>query len=182
MTAPWTQLAQHQPPPGSATPKKSRTWAWALGVVAAFTVGIGAGAGSADHDAVPATQAAPATVTAPAETITLPAETIVETMTAAPETVVETVAPAPPVEATNAAGTIGEGVWRVGTDVEAGTYRTTGPDSSGLGMCYWARASDPSGEFNSLITNGILEGPGVVTIEDGEVFTSNGCNPWTLAS
>lgn len=30
--------------------------------------------------------------------------------------------------------------------------------------------------------HGILEGPGIVTIEDGEVFTSNGCSTWTLTS
>ncbi len=83
-------------------------------------------------------------------------------------------APAGPVEE------IGEGTWRVGEDIVAGTYRTPGPDSSGFGMCYWDRAADASGEFGAIITNGILEGPGVVTIEDGEVFTSNGCTPWAL--
>lgn len=85
-------------------------------------------------------------------------------------------APAGPVEE------IGEGTWRVGPDVIPGTYRTPGPDSSGLGMCYWDRAADASGEFSAIITNGVLEGPGVVTIEEGEVFTSNGCSPWTLTS
>lgn len=85
-------------------------------------------------------------------------------------------APAGPVEE------IGEGTWRVGPDVVPGTYRTPGPDSSGLGMCYWDRAADASGEFGAIITNGILEGPGVVTIEAGEVFTSNGCSTWTLTS
>jgi hypothetical protein len=100
-------------------------------------------------------------------------------VTPAPETVVETAPPAAPAPAAPADGTIGEGVWRVGEDVDPGTYRTTGPDSSGLDLCYWSRSSDSSGDFDSIIANSILNGPGVVTIESGEVFTSNGCQPWS---
>lgn len=136
----------------------------ALVLCLAWTAALGA---TADQVNSELTQPATAAPTAPAELAT-------------PD-IPETVAPAPPAPA-GPAEEIGEGTWRVGEDIVAGTYRTTGPNDSGIGMCYWDRANNSSGEFNALITNGILEGPGVVTVNDGEVFTSNGCATWTLTS
>ena len=56
---------------------------------------------------------------------------------------------------------LGNGVWIVGLDVAPDTYRITpGPDG-----CYWARLTGFSGEFEDIITNDIISGPSVVTIQ-----------------
>lgn len=77
---------------------------------------------------------------------------------------------------------IGNGVHRVGDDIEPGTYSTDGPDPDGLlPMCYYARLSGLSGEFDEIITNNNIEGPGTVVVADGDAALelSGGCE-WTL--
>ena len=77
---------------------------------------------------------------------------------------------------------IGNGVHRVGDDIEPGTYSTDGPDPDGiLPMCYYARLSGLSGEFDDIITNNNIEGPGTVVVADGDAALelSGGCE-WTL--
>lgn len=71
---------------------------------------------------------------------------------------------------------IGEGVWHVGDDVPAGTYRAVTPvDPSGL--CYWMRAKDDAGQ--NIVANGIpTGGRPQVTLRKGEWFTSQGCPIW----
>lgn len=49
---------------------------------------------------------------------------------------------------------ITEGIWNVGTEVVAGTYRTTVPKGS-FG-CYYARLRGFSGAFSDIIANGNL--------------------------
>lgn len=73
-------------------------------------------------------------------------------------------------------GTIpGSGLFLVGEDIEPGTYRG---DGSG-GTCYWARLSGTSGEFDDIITNGLPQGPTVVTIAESDVaFETTGCADW----
>ncbi|MET2715078.1 hypothetical protein ABXV03_04950 [Streptomyces harbinensis] len=44
-----------------------------------------------------------------------------------------------------------------------------------MGGCYRARNSDASGEFDSIITNDYFEGPGRVTVNEGEYSETNGC-------
>lgn len=73
---------------------------------------------------------------------------------------------------------IDEGTYLVGEDVKAGSYKTSGPSDS---MCYWSRNSDDSGELDSIIANDILQGPGRVTVNKGEIFETNGCDTWELA-
>lgn len=75
-----------------------------------------------------------------------------------------------------AAGTIPPGTYLVGEDVPAGTYRTDGPGDGTFEMCYWARLSGTSGEFDELIANGMEEGPATVTIRDSDAaFETRGC-------
>lgn len=83
------------------------------------------------------------------------------------------------VEEERAAGTFpGDGTFLVGTDIESGQYRNSGTGS--LGMCYWARLSGTSGDFDELITNGLTEGQTVVTIRDSDVaFETQSCGEWT---
>ncbi|WP_040690145.1 hypothetical protein [Nocardiopsis lucentensis] len=80
------------------------------------------------------------------------------------------------------ASTVGNGVHRVGEDIEPGTYTTEGPDPDDIvPMCYWARLSGLSGEFDDIIANGNLEGPGVVVVEEGDAALElSGDCEWTL--
>lgn len=90
-------------------------------------------------------------------------------------------APAPSVPAISGPATsFGDGTHVVGQDIEPGTYRTSGPASGGLGMCYWSRLSNTSGEFDAIIANGVPTGPATVTIRSGdEAFETTGCSTWT---
>lgn len=149
-----------------APPKRSRKRWVLIGAagVAVFLLGIGAGtAGSkAPQASTPTPVAAPVTVTATAAA-TRPAPVTV-TATATPPSVTVTEGPPP--------ASLREGTNIVGTDVQPGTYRSTGD------TCYWARLSGFSGKFEDLIANG--NGPAVVTIEDGDKgFQSDRCAPWT---
>jgi hypothetical protein len=81
--------------------------------------------------------------------------------------------PAPSGPATSIDG----GTYVVGSDIEAGTYRTTG-SASGL-PCYWARLKDTTGEFSSIITNGSPTGQATVTIKSTDgAFETAGCGTW----
>ncbi|WP_116048645.1 hypothetical protein [Amycolatopsis palatopharyngis] len=154
----------HQPNPNPFHPPavaetsqaaKTRKWPWILAVAAAFVVGTGAGAAtsSSPRTASPSSEAAPSPVT--------------ETVTAPPETV--TVAPPEPVQ-TGPLTEFSDGVYEVGTDIEAGKYKTQGA-SDGI-PCYWARLNADS---QDIIDNSLSAGPMVLTAHDGEV---QGCD-WT---
>lgn len=66
--------------------------------------------------------------------------------------------------------TLSAGTYVVGEDIEPGTYRTDGPaDDSFSGMCYWARLSGLSGEFDELIANDAFEGQTTVEVNEGDV-------------
>lgn len=71
---------------------------------------------------------------------------------------------------------IGPGTYLVGEDMAVGEWKTEGSDRS----CYWSRNSNSSGEFDSIIANDNLTGPGRVTLNDGEYFQTTTCT-WTLA-
>lgn len=88
-------------------------------------------------------------------------------------------APAAPAEPAAPAGSFSDGVYVVGEDIEPGTYKTAGPDSSVFPMCYWARLKDTSGDFASIITNGNPQGQATVTIKSSDgAFETRGCE-WT---
>jgi len=81
----------------------------------------------------------------------------------------EIVAPARPLTQ------ISDGTWRVGIDIEPGTYRTEGTES-----CYWERLNGFSGEFGDLIANDFSTGQAIVSILQNDAgFTSQGCGNWT---
>lgn len=85
-------------------------------------------------------------------------------------------------EAEDTADTIGNGVHRVGEDIEPGTYSTGGPDADALvPNCYYARLSGLSGELDDIISNNNIDGPGTVVVEEGDTALelSGGCE-WTL--
>jgi uncharacterized protein YceK len=88
----------------------------------------------------------------------------------------------PSAKTTSKAKTYGTGTYEVGVDMPAGKYKTAGPDENDVFKnCYWARKKNDSGEFDSIISNDNLGGPGVVTIKKGEIFETNGCQVWVLS-
>lgn len=66
----------------------------------------------------------------------------------------------------------------VGTDIQPGTYRTSGP-TTGFSMCFWARMRSANGD---IIATGMPTGPATVTIQaTDKVFQTGGCTEWTKA-
>lgn len=190
-------MSFHQPPPppnqpphaagpfglGAPTgpgrpPGDRRRWLKYGGVaLVSLLIGVGigtSGASTDDGEATAAgTKASPrptATVTETAEAEPAPTVTETETVTAKPK---KTEKPGP------ATTFPGEGEYLVGEDIKPGTYKTAGPE--GDFGCYWERATNASGEFDSIIANNILNGPGRVTLNKGETFKTNRCQEWKRA-
>ncbi|MFF3418632.1 hypothetical protein ACFYW9_28660 [Streptomyces sp. NPDC002698] len=70
----------------------------------------------------------------------------------------------------------GNGDFRVGPDIEPGTYRTTGNTA---GSCHWERAGDAGHDLDSLIAEGDVTGTAVVTISAKDThFKTSGCGDW----
>ncbi|WP_084956356.1 hypothetical protein [Thermoactinospora rubra] len=66
----------------------------------------------------------------------------------------------------------------VGTDIQPGTYRTTGPAPQ-QPACYWARLSSLDVSTSSVIAAGMPTGPATVTIEPTDkAFQTGGCADW----
>jgi hypothetical protein len=87
---------------------------------------------------------------------------------------------APPPKPAGPAATMTGGMYEVGVDVQPGQYKTPGPSESDLvGLCYWARLKDDTGEFDAIISNGNVQGPGSVTISAGEFFEATGECAWS---
>ena len=78
-------------------------------------------------------------------------------------------------EATDFDMWIEDGTWRVGADIEPGTYRNSGEDG-----CYWERLSGFSGTSDDIIANGFPDGDAaIVTIQSTDAgFLSEDCNVW----
>lgn len=68
-------------------------------------------------------------------------------------------------QVTPGAGVFGEGVYRVGTDVEAGTYRGEVLGEFG----YWARLNSTSGMVSGIVANAVVRGPFVLTVNPSDV-------------
>jgi hypothetical protein len=88
----------------------------------------------------------------------------IHTVTKTIETTYTSSIPAPPPVA------FGDGMYLVGTDIEPGEYKTTGPGTGG--MCYWARLGDSGGA--NIIANNLTEGPTRVTAVNGEYLEISG--------
>ena len=65
-----------------------------------------------------------------------------------------------------------DGIWRVGTDIEPGLYRTM---SQG---CYWARLRNLTGR-DDILANDNTSGPAYVEILPTDIaFESSRCGTW----
>lgn len=94
--------------------------------------------------------------------------------------VVEGEAPAAAVEPAAPDG-IGDGTHIVGTDIEPGTYRTTGAAPGLFELCLWSTKDGPSSN-SDIIDLGTANVDEAQVVEiDGSVgaFESQGCAPWT---
>ena len=69
----------------------------------------------------------------------------------------------------------GDGTYRVGEEIDPGTYAASGGSN-----CYWARLSGFSGSLGDIIANGIGSPHPLVTISSSDVgFDSQRCGTWT---
>lgn len=103
---------------------------------------------------------------APAVTVTVTGPAATTVTVTAPPLPAATVTYTPP----KPAG-IGDGIYKVGPGgIDPGRYATEG----GGGNCYYARLRNDSGDFNAIITNNNLDGPGSVTVKAGEFFQVRG--------
>ncbi|WP_406725118.1 hypothetical protein WJ438_11265 [Streptomyces sp. GD-15H] len=167
-----------QPPMGQPMrPKPSRRKAWLTHGATAFValmVGAGIGgdgdSGGTDASAAPAPAATVTETAAPEAAEPKPAATVTEEVTVTPK----------PAKKPGPDTTIeGDGQYLVGEDMQAGTYKTAGPEKNSIiENCYWARTKDASGEFGAIIANDNLQGQGRVTVNKGEYFETNGCQKW----
>ncbi|GAA1841485.1 hypothetical protein GCM10009836_21080 [Pseudonocardia ailaonensis] len=149
--------------------KKRRRWPLvAAGVAVGFLIGFLVGHAGSGSTTTAATTAAPAAST-PAGAAAGPAE---PAQAAAPAA--RAAAPAGP--ATEAS----DGTYEVGVDLAAGRYKTAGPPADSImKMCYWERDKNDSGQFDAIIANEIVQGPGSVTVKQGEFAKLSGGCTWT---
>ena len=95
-----------------------------------------------------------------------PAPTLKPTPTPTPKPT-----PAPKVYAT-----FDDGLWSVGDEIAAGTYRLREPTFG----CYWARLKGFGGSLGEIIANANVTGYGVVAIGKNDAgFESNYCGTWS---
>ena len=67
----------------------------------------------------------------------------------------------------------GEGIFKVGKDMKAGTYKT-----DGAGGCYYAILN--STDTSDIADNNNIDGPAFVTVHDGQYFQTARCADWVL--
>jgi hypothetical protein len=70
----------------------------------------------------------------------------------------------------------GSGTFQVGSDIQPGTYKSTGNDD---GMCYWERAKDAKDDMDSILANDNVKGSSYVTItKTDKIFKTTDCKDW----
>jgi hypothetical protein len=72
-------------------------------------------------------------------------------------------------------GGFGDGTYRVGIDIQPGTYRSTGGSS-----CYWVRLGNLDGDFDAINANDNADGQAYVEILPTDVaFSTDDCGTWS---
>jgi hypothetical protein len=70
----------------------------------------------------------------------------------------------------------GDNMYRVGSQIAAGTYYST---TSQGALCYWERLSGASGSFDDIIANDAGSGQRMITISSSDKYVSfDGCGSW----
>ncbi|KQY56686.1 hypothetical protein [Nocardioides sp. Root140] len=76
------------------------------------------------------------------------------------------------VEQTIANNTLsGDGIWEVGADIKAGTYKTIGGS-----QCYYAVLN--STDTSDIADNNNVSGPAILSVSDGQYLELSGCGDW----
>ena len=70
-----------------------------------------------------------------------------------------------------------DGTYRVGVDIEPGTYRTAGRSAEGATDCYWARLSSLN-EVDILASNIGVEAQTVLIDPGDRAFATRSCQTW----
>lgn len=164
------------PPVQPPKPKgnRGRLVAEIVGGIVLLLMGVGIGGAG---DSAPVAAPAPTATRTVTEQVPGPVETV-EVEVPGPETTV-TVTAKPP-KPKGPSGTIpGDGLYLVGKDIKAGTYRAANES----GSCYWERLSGTSGDFDDILANDNASGPVVVTIRSSdEAFSTQRCGSWERIS
>ena len=163
--------------------KKKKTWLWVVIAVVVIAIVYNIGKGSSGKTAATTKTAAKTSQTsaesAAGETTAAAIETMevttAEETTAAVTTVEETTTEATTAEPT--AKTLGVGMYKIGSDLDAGEYVLIAPKTS----VYYQIASDSSGDLSSILANGNPNGRQYITVEDGQYLTIGGGKLYTLA-
>lgn len=172
MTSPYIYPPPAVPPP--TAPRKT-TWYRRAWVVAAATgvVGVVIGSAAAGGSSSPKTTTVTTAIAGPTVSVTAPAVTL----TATP-TVIKTIATktqqvrvtyTPPLK-----NEISDGVYEVGSDIPAGTYRTPGGSD-----CYFAILN--STDSSDIADNNNSAGPMIATLSPGKYFELKGGCTWSRA-
>lgn len=90
------------------------------------------------------------------------------------KTITQTVTATPP---SGPRAEFSDGLFRVGQDVQPGTYKTEGPNGGNAGGCYWSRTA----ASGAVIQNGVVNEAGTITVRAGESIDTAGCLPWRRA-
>ncbi|WP_329132659.1 hypothetical protein OG552_13725 [Streptomyces sp. NBC_01476] len=70
----------------------------------------------------------------------------------------------------------GDGMFKVGTDIQPGTYKSAGNTDDN---CYWERSKDALHGLDSIKANDNVTGTAIVTIGASDAyFKSTGCSTW----
>jgi hypothetical protein len=158
--------------------KRQRRWFWIGTIIVVMICLRACGLAAPRHDPQvgPAQSPSPAVVAAPA-----PPQAPQNGAPAIPAPVAPVDQATPKIESVPTAPltTFSDGMYLVGTDIKAGSYKTSGPVSP-VKMGYWARMRNDSGEFSAVIANSIINGPARVSVKAGEYLEVTGGAVWTL--
>ncbi|MHC1559559.1 flagellar basal body-associated FliL family protein [Actinomycetospora sp. C-140] len=170
----------HSAPPTQPTPgpkKQPRIGLFLLalcGLAIAYFAGLGVGGANATVQPVaqPAPSVTTRTVTVPGPTVTVPGPTVT---VPGPTVTVQASQPASASTAPAAGSSFSSGTYEVGTEIEPGTYRTSGSD-----FCYWSRLNSNDGELGSINANGFADGPSSMSVKAGDKYIEfSGTCSWT---
>jgi hypothetical protein len=146
------------------TPRKKRALLGFAVVAAVFLLGCCSGffAGSAG-------ETDPQVISSPSPY----AVTTIVTASAAPVAAATSAAPTKPAPAP--AATIDDGVWTVGEDFPAGTYKVREAVTQ---MCYWGIYKSGTNQSDIVDNDIVTGGKPTVTLKRGQDFKSSGCGTW----
>lgn len=79
------------------------------------------------------------------------------------------------------AGTLGNGNWIVGTDLQPGTYRSSGAKPGFIELCTWITRAGVGGNSDIIDIGNTADRGGQQVVQIGgkvKSFESSGCEPW----